>query len=66
LDARRVLVSIPAGFTEMQRSDASRALAWRLAVREVFRGYFARGYRVVDFWADPDGGRYLLEVPANF
>jgi len=65
LDARRVLVSIPAGFTEMQRSDASGALAWRLAVREVFRGYFARGYRVVDFWADPDGGRYLLEVPAN-
>jgi len=66
LDDRRVLVAIPAGFTEMQRSDASRALAWRLAVRKAFRAYFARGYRVVDFWADPDGGRYLLEAPPNF
>jgi predicted GNAT superfamily acetyltransferase len=62
LDDRRVLVAIPPDFTEMQRSDASRALAWRLAVRDVFTTYFARNYRVVDFWTDPDGGRYLLEV----
>ena len=57
-----MLVSIPAGFTEMQRSDASRALAWRLAVREAFRAYFARGYRVVDFWISDAGGAYLLEL----
>lgn len=62
LGARRVLVSIPAGFTEMQRSDASRALAWRLAVREAFHAYFARGYRVVDFWITDAGGAYLLEL----
>jgi len=63
LDARRVLVSIPSDFTEMQQTDSSRALAWRLAVREVFTTYFARGYRVVDFWRDENaGGCYLLEV----
>lgn len=62
LDARRVLIPVPAGFTEMQRTDPDRALAWRLAVRDAFRAYFARGYRVVDFWINPDvGGRYLLE-----
>jgi len=63
LDSRRVLVPIPAGFTEMQQTDAALALAWRLAVREVFTTYFARGYRVVDFWRDENaGGRYLIEV----
>jgi predicted GNAT superfamily acetyltransferase len=65
LDARRVLIPIPAGFTGMQQTDASRALAWRHAVREAFRAYFARGYRVVDFWQQRDGGQYLLESP-NF
>lgn len=63
LDTRRVLVSIPSGFTEMQQADASRALAWRLAAREVFTTYFGRGYRVVDFWIDRGGaGQYLLEA----
>ena len=62
LDTRRVLVAVPARFTEMQQSTPTLALAWRLAAREVFTIYFGRGYRVVDFWIDPEGaGRYLLE-----
>jgi predicted GNAT superfamily acetyltransferase len=62
LDDRRVLVAIPSGFTEMQQMDADSAFAWRLAVREVFTSYFARGYRVVDFWITDAGGAYVLDL----
>jgi len=66
LDARRVLIAIPPQFTELQVSAGDLALAWRLASREVFTTYFARGYRVVDFLLDDRrGGRYLLEAPAE-
>ncbi len=62
LDARRVLVSIPSGFTELQQRDPERALAWRLAARESLTAYFARAYRVVDFLRrNEGGGAYLLE-----
>jgi predicted GNAT superfamily acetyltransferase len=62
LDARRVWVEIPLGFTEMQQEAPDLALEWRLQTREIFRGYFARGYRAVDFELQQgDGrGRYLL------
>jgi predicted GNAT superfamily acetyltransferase len=62
LDARRVLVAIPPRFTEMQQSTPALALAWRLAAREVFTTYFGRGYRLVDFWQQGEGGQYLLEA----
>lgn len=62
LDTRRVLVAIPSGFTEMQQTDADSAFAWRLAVREVFTTYFARQFRVVDFWMTDAGGTYVLEI----
>ena len=60
-------MSIPPRFTEMQASAPGVALAWRMAAREVFLSYFARGYRVVDFLrAAPDaGGQYLLEAPSG-
>jgi predicted GNAT superfamily acetyltransferase len=65
LDARRILVSIPPRFTEMQASAPDVALAWRLATREVFTRYFARGYRVVDFLDRRGGqGSYLLGLTA--
>jgi predicted GNAT superfamily acetyltransferase len=59
---RRLWVEIPVGFTEMQAHDPQLALSWRLATREIFTTYFARGYRAVDFVLDkPSGrGRYLL------
>lgn len=62
---RRILVEIPVGFSEMLVNDAPRALAWRLATREVFAASLARGYRVVDFFLERDKnrGRYLLALP---
>jgi predicted GNAT superfamily acetyltransferase len=60
--ARRLLVEIPARFTEMQERRPDLALAWRLATRRVFQTYLACGFRVVDFFLASDRGRghYLL------
>jgi predicted GNAT superfamily acetyltransferase len=61
-DAKRILVEIPAGFSEMQFGDPELALAWRMQTRDVFRNYFRRGYRAVDFFLARNVGRghYLL------
>ena len=62
MDAPRLWLEIPVGWTELQRDEPGMAMAWRLQTREVFEAYFARGYRVVDFTVRrEDGvGRYLL------
>jgi predicted GNAT superfamily acetyltransferase len=62
VDAARLAVTIPAGFTEMQQRDLPLAQAWRLATREIFTTYLARGYEVVDFLLDRPGrrGTYLM------
>jgi predicted GNAT superfamily acetyltransferase len=67
LDARRVLVEIPVGFSRMQAQEPELALAWRLATREIFQRYLARGYRAVDFLLNRDAGRghYLLAREAS-
>jgi predicted GNAT superfamily acetyltransferase len=59
-----LVVEIPMGFGEMQEGDPARALAWRMATRQIFATYFQRGYRAVDFLLDrPNGrGRYVLEL----
>jgi len=59
---RRLLVEIPAGFGEMLTREPELAQRWRLATREIFTRYFARGYRAVDFFLDnrSRAGRYLL------
>jgi predicted GNAT superfamily acetyltransferase len=66
LDAsdRRLLVEIPADFTEMQRRAPERALEWRLATRSVFETYLRRGYRIVDFFLSREArrGQYLLAL----
>ena len=61
-DGRRLVLEIPMGFTDMQREAPELALEWRMQTRELFEAYFARGYRVVDFFLDrPHArGRYLL------
>lgn len=59
-DARRVLVEVPVGFSEMLAQDPALALDWRMCTREAFEHYFAQGYRAVDFFRGPDAGRYLL------
>ncbi len=62
LDAPRLLVEIPTGFTEMQVEDPALALEWRLATRAIFESCFARGYRAVDFFLSREArrGQYLL------
>ena len=62
LDAKRISVEIPAGFSQMLSSAPDLALAWRLATREIFTTYFARGYRAVEFFLDRPSrkGAYLM------
>jgi len=66
LSDRRVLVEIPAGFTEIQSADPALASEWRLSTREIFQTYFGRGYRAVDFFLSSQSGRghYLLALPS--
>jgi len=66
VDARRLLVEVPANFREMQRSDPSLAAAWRQQTRQIFQTYLTKGYRVVDFFLSDTSGRghYLLAIPA--
>ena len=67
LDARRLLVEIPMGFTETLSNAPDLALAWRMATREIFTTYFGRGYRAVDFFLDRPArkGAYLLTRPSS-
>jgi predicted GNAT superfamily acetyltransferase len=62
VEAKRVSVDIPTGFTRMLAQAPELALEWRMATREVFTTYFARGYRAVEFFLDRPGqkGTYLL------
>jgi predicted GNAT superfamily acetyltransferase len=65
LDAARLLVEIPVGFSEMLERDPALALDWRMSTREIFQSYFRRGYRAVDFFLSSTAGRgqYLLARP---
>jgi predicted GNAT superfamily acetyltransferase len=62
VDARRVVVEIPMGFTEMLSRAPDLALEWRMRTRLIFTTYFSRGYRAVDFTLDRSErkGAYLL------
>ena len=62
VDAPRLLVEIPVGYSAMQLQDPALALEWRMATRAIFQRYFARGYRVVDFFLSREAGRgqYLV------
>ena len=62
LDAKRISVEIPTGFNEMLSTAPELALEWRMATRQLFTTYFARGYRAVEFFLDRPGrkGAYLL------
>jgi len=58
----RLLVEIPESFTEMLTRAPGLAMAWRLATRQIFVSYFARGYRATDFFLDRRRacGSYML------
>jgi predicted GNAT superfamily acetyltransferase len=62
LDACRVGVEIPMGFTDMLMHAPDLALAWRIATRQIFTSYFSRGYRASEFVLDRAArrGTYLL------
>lgn len=62
LDARRISVAIPTGFTGMLAGAPDLAMAWRMTTRELFTTYFGRGYRAVEFFLDRAArkGTYLL------
>lgn len=64
-ESRRVLVEIPMGFSDMQAAAPDLALEWRMTTRRIFQGYFARGYRAVDFFLSREArrGHYLLARP---
>ena len=67
VEGSRVLVEIPANFTEMLGREPGLALEWRLSTRAIFQSYFARGYRAVDFFlaSDRSRGQYLLARAAS-
>ena len=56
LDARggTILVEAPAESRLMKRRDPSRAIAWRMGLREIFIAYFAEGYEARDLLLVPD------------
>jgi predicted GNAT superfamily acetyltransferase len=62
LDAKRISVEIPTGFSQMLSSAPDLALEWRMTTRGLFTAYFARGYRAVEFFLDRPSrkGTYLL------
>jgi predicted GNAT superfamily acetyltransferase len=62
LDAPRLLVHIPMGFTGMLARHPELALAWRICTRAIFTTYFDRGYKATDFMLDRQGakGTYVL------
>ena len=60
-EGERVLIRVPARFSDMQAAEPSLAQAWRQQTRELFTTCFAQGYRAVDFFRDDRaGGAYLL------
>jgi predicted GNAT superfamily acetyltransferase len=63
LDARKLMVEIPTGFTEMLSRAPDLALDWRMATRRIFTTYFGRGYKAVGFFLNRDAqaGAYLLQ-----
>jgi predicted GNAT superfamily acetyltransferase len=52
IEAEALAVTIPIGFTEMQRRDLALAREWRSATREIFASCLRRGYAVTDFILD--------------
>ena len=62
LDARRISIEIPTGFTDMLSHAPDLALEWRMTTRALFTTYFGRGYRAVEFFLDRSSrrGTYLL------
>ena len=55
----RLLVATPEDINALRKGQPDKALAWRLAQREIFLDLFSEGYSVTRFV----GGCYVLEKP---
>jgi chorismate synthase len=64
IDANRLAVEIPMGFTELLAGAPDLALAWRMETRRIFTTYLGRGFRAIEFVLNraEQRGTYLLEV----
>jgi len=63
--ADSILFEVPYNLPEIKNRDLGAAMEWQRNLRQVFHGYFNKGYTAVDFWAaEQKGGLragYLLE-----
>jgi chorismate synthase len=63
--AGQFLFEVPYNLPEIKNRDLGIALEWQGKMRQVFQGYFKKGYAATDFWvAEQDGhlrAFYLLE-----
>jgi len=65
IDDARILVEIPPDYQAIRQVDLDLAIAWRIYTRQIFEGYFSKGYKVVDFvyQKQPDPRSfYILEI----
>jgi predicted GNAT superfamily acetyltransferase len=61
LDCASVLIEVPRDIEALKRDYLEVARAWRLAHREVFAAYFAKGYVATDLASDENRTFYVLE-----
>ena len=63
-DAEAFLFEVPYNIQEIKNRDLGAAMEWQRNLRQVFGGYFKKGYTVTDFWSAEQDGRlragYLL------
>jgi predicted GNAT superfamily acetyltransferase len=63
--AETFLFEVPYNIPEIKNRDLGAAMEWQRNLRQVFGGYFKKGYAAVDFWTTEQDGQlragYLLE-----
>jgi predicted GNAT superfamily acetyltransferase len=65
LNSAAVLVEVPRDIELLKREHLEIARTWRLAHREVFGAYFAKGYVASDLASDDNRTFYQLEKPSG-
>ena len=64
-DEETFLFEVPYNMTEIKNRDIGAAMEWQRNLRQVFGGYFKKGYIAADFWAIEYDGHlrtgYMLE-----
>jgi predicted GNAT superfamily acetyltransferase len=54
--AELFLFEIPYNLPEIKNRDLGAAMEWQRTLRQVFRAYFKKGYKVADFWTTEQDG----------